>query len=312
MAEALRLRHRLVPYLHTMNHRAATGTPLVRPVYHLEPRRSEAFDVPHEYAFGSELLVAPITSPRSPVSQLGKVRAWLPPGTWTDIATGTVYRGDRHVDLHRDLASVPVLLRAGGLLPLAGPDELDATRNPTALEVLVAPAASGAVDLAEDPEDDDADAGGGPAATTPLRWDRESGTLTVGAVTGRAGVVPAERCWTLTFLALLPSGPVTVDGAPLEVTGHDGRWSVTVCAPSTEAVAVHVGGELLRVGPDRRDAIRELLERAQCGNPGKLAAWDVVSGDGDRAEQVAELGAVDLPDEVRAAVTELLGAVVAG
>lgn len=312
MAEALRLRHRLVPYLHTMNHRAATGTPLVRPVYHLEPRRSEAFDVPHEYAFGSELLVAPITSQRSAVSLLGRVRAWLPPGTWTDIVTGTVYRGDRHVDLHRDLASVPVLLRAGGLLPLAGPDELDATRNPTALEVLVAPAASGAFDLAEDPEDDDADSGGGPAATTPLRWDRESGTLTVGAVTGRADVVPAERCWTLTFLGLLPSGPVTVDGAPLEVTGHDGRWSVTVCAPSTETVAVHVGGELLRVGPDRRDAIRELLERAQCGNPGKLAAWDVVSGDGDRAEQIAELGAVDLPDEVRAAVTELLGAVVAG
>ena len=29
-----RFRHRLVPYLHTMNHRAAAGTALVRPVYH--------------------------------------------------------------------------------------------------------------------------------------------------------------------------------------------------------------------------------------------------------------------------------------
>ena len=61
--------------------------------------------------------------------------------------------------------------------------------------------------------------------TKAVIWD--AGTLTVGAATGRADVVPAERCWTLTFLALLPAGPVTVDGAPREVTGHDGRWSVT-------------------------------------------------------------------------------------
>jgi alpha-glucosidase (family GH31 glycosyl hydrolase) len=315
MGEALRFRHRMVPYLHTMNHRAAAGTPLVRPVYHLEPRRSEAFTVPDEYAFGSELLVLPVTAPRSPVSLLGRTRGWLPPGLWTDVFTGTVYRGDRHVVLHRSLAEIPVLLRAGGILPLTDPDELDATRNPAALEVLVAPAADGALDLAEDVEDgrDDTGAAGheaaGPAAGTPLRWDAASRTFTVGPVRGRVEAVPAVRRWTLTFLALLPEGPVTAGGTPLDVTGVDGRWSVTVTAPATGRVEVRVGGRL-RVGPDRRDAVREVLERAQSGNPGKLAAWQVVERDGDAAERVAELGAVDLDDDVRAAVTELLGAVV--
>jgi hypothetical protein len=39
MTRALRFRHRIVPYLHTMNHRAAVeGVPLVRPMYHLAPR----------------------------------------------------------------------------------------------------------------------------------------------------------------------------------------------------------------------------------------------------------------------------------
>lgn len=310
MADALRLRHRLVPYLHTMNHRAAAGTPLVRPIYHLELRRSEAFTVPNEYAFGTELLVAPITSPRSPVSRLGRTRAWLPPGVWTDLVTHTVYRGDRFVDLHRDLASVPVLLRAGGILPLAAPDELDAIRNPTALEVVVAPAESGALDLAEDHEQDDTGAGDGPAAVTALRWDRDRGELTIGAVAGRADVVPARRTWTITFLALLPDGPVTAAGEPLEVSGADGRWSVTVEAAATEPVVVHVGGGPVRVGPDRRAAVREVLERAQSANAGKLAAWEVVERGGSPAEQIAELGAVDLPEDVRAAVTELLGAMV--
>ena len=47
MGDALRFRHRLVPYLHTMNHRAsADGIPLVRPMYHLAPEDERAYDVP--------------------------------------------------------------------------------------------------------------------------------------------------------------------------------------------------------------------------------------------------------------------------
>jgi hypothetical protein len=309
MTDALRFRHRMVPYLHTMNHRAAAGTPLVRPMYHLEPRRSEAFTVPNQYAFGSELLVAPITTPRDRASLLGRTMAWLPEGTWTDVFTGTVYRGDRYVGLHRTLETVPVLLRAGGILPLAGEDELDATRNPRALEVFVAPAASGAFDLAEDVEDEEHAGAGGPAATTPLRWDRERGELRIGPVAGRADAVPAERTWTITFLALRPDA-VTVNGAPAEIAGADGRWSVTVTAPTDREVAVRVGGGPLRIGPHRREVVREVLERAQTSNPGKLQAWRIVEGDRTAAEKIGELNTVDLPEEVRAAIAELLTAVV--
>ena len=108
MGDALRFRHRLVPYLHTMNHRAAAdGVPLVRPMYHLAPREPRAYDVPNQFGFGSELIVAPITTPRDPVTLRGAARAWLPPGTWIDIFTSTVYDGDREVELHRDLGSDP-------------------------------------------------------------------------------------------------------------------------------------------------------------------------------------------------------------
>jgi hypothetical protein len=313
MGAALRLRHRMVPYLHTMNHRAAAGTPLVQPMYHLEPRRSEAFTVPNQYAFGSELLVAPITQPRDPESLRGRARAWLPAGTWTDVFTGTVYRGDRTVELHRSTASIPVLLRAGGILPLTGPADLDATRNPAALEVLVAPSASGGFELAEDDETDRIrTSDGGPAARTPLRWDADAGEFHIGPVTGHADVVPDVREWTVTFLALRPAGPVTVDGAPVAVTGTDGRWSVTVTAPSGAGAVIRVEGGPLRVGVPQEPAVLELLERAQTGNPEKLAAWEIVGSGRPVAEQLAELAAVDLPDAVRAAMTELLGSVVAG
>ncbi|WP_129787768.1 glycoside hydrolase family 31 protein [Promicromonospora panici] len=342
MNDALRFRHRMVPYLHTMNHRAAEGVPLVRPMYHLEPRRPEAYSVPNQYAFGSELLVAPITAPRDAVSLRGSVRVWLPEGLWTDIFTDAAYQGGRTVEMHRDLGSVPVLLRAGGILPLdAGPD-LDATRNPTALEVLVAPGASGGLVLAEDAEDDSVSGGsvggvsadgepvggGGPAARTTLSWDLERGEFRIGAAVGDIAVLPASREWTVTFLAALPSGPVTVNGAPVEVSGVDGRWSVTVSAPTAESVLagswpvgtssvgspagealVQIAVGPLRVGSDRRGAARIILESAQIGNVEKLEAWGIVSSERSAADKLAELAAVDLPESVRAALVEQLAAV---
>lgn len=311
MADALRFRHRLVPYLHTMNHRAAAGVPLVRPMYHLEPRRDEAYGVPNQAAFGSELLVAPITSPRDPASLRGSVRVWLPDGVWTDIFSGAVYRGDRAVEMHRGLGSVPVLLRAGGILPLDAGTDLDATRNPGSLEVLVAPGASGELVLAEDAEDETGgadDASDGPAARTGLAWDRERGELRIDAVRGDAAVVPAHRQWTVTFLAALPDGPVTVDGAPAEVTGVDGRWSVRADGPTSAGIVVRVDGGPLRVGTDRTEAAREILQAAQMGNPEKLEAWDIVRSGRTAADRIAELGAVALPDSVRAALVEQLAA----
>ncbi len=296
MGDALRFRHRLVPYLHTMNHRAAAGTALVRPLYHLEPRRDEAYRTPNVYSFGSELLVAPIVEPRDPASLLGRARAWLPPGSWTDVFTGTTYRGDRWVELHRGIEGVPVLLRAGGVLPLAAEDETDATTNPTSFEVLVAPGSSGSFTLVEDRE-------GEPDSVcrTTLEWDARSATFRIGAAEGDRTAVPARRRWRVTFLAA-PGAGQQVDASAAD------RFSIDVEADTAEGATVVLTAPP-RVGLDAREGARRLLERAQAGNPEKLEAWSVVARDAPLAERIAELDSVELPAALRAAVVELLGSV---
>ncbi len=309
MGAALRFRHRLVPYLHTMNHLAAAGTALVRPMYHLEPHRDEAYRVPNEYAFGTELLVAPIVEPRDQVTLRGRARAWLPPGTWTDVFTGTTYAGDRFVELHRTIETVPVLLRAGGILPLAAPEEVDATVNPAALEVLVAPGTSGSFTLVEDREGPAAVEGSdgplgadgaGPCRTT-LTWDRDAATFRIDPATGDTGAVPARRRWRITFLGTPAAGQETavVDA---------GRFSVDVEAASDEGAVLTLAG-VPTVGVDARDAARDLLERAQAGNPEKLAAWEVLDRNAPRADRIVELESVGLPGSLRSALVELLGSV---
>ena len=196
MTSALRFRHRLVPYLHTMNHRAsAEGVPLVLPMYHLAPDDPRAYAVPNQFGFGSELIVAPITTPRDEVTLRGSVRAWLPPGGWVDVFTGLAYDGDRELELHRDGASIPVLLRAGGILPLAAEDELDAASNPERMEVLIAPGADGEFTLIED---DGADA----IARTTITF--ADGEVTIGPADDPHGILPPGRTWTVTILGAEP------------------------------------------------------------------------------------------------------------
>ena len=143
MTSFLRLRHRLVPYLYTMNRRAhVDGEPLVQPMYYEHPDDADAYRVRNQYLFGDRLLVAPITTPADRATGLGAVRAWLPPGRWTDVFTGVTYRGGTTILLHRDLDTIPVLAPAGAILPLAA-DAQQGVANPDALELRVYAGADG-------------------------------------------------------------------------------------------------------------------------------------------------------------------------
>ena len=183
MTAFLRLRHRLVPYLHTMNRRAhRDGEPLVQPMYYDHPDDDDAYRVPNQYCFGDRLLVAPITTPADRATGLGAVRAWLPPGRWTDVFTGLVYRGGTTILLHRDLDTIPVLAPAGAILPLARGPRLG-TANPDALELRVYAGADGEFTLAEDRDD-------GRWALT--RFTLTGDELRIHPVDGERGSVPGD------------------------------------------------------------------------------------------------------------------------
>src|SRR4051794_1368329 len=313
MGEALRFRHRLVPYLHTMNRRAAVdGVPLVRPMYQLRPDDRRAYAVPNQFVFGSELLVAPITTPRDPVTLRGAVGAWLPPGSWVDVFTTTAYDGDRAIELHRDGRSMPALLRAGGILPLAAEDDLDATRNPERLELLVAPGADGAFTLVEDdgtgttPDDI-------PTARTSFAWDQAAGTLEIAAADDPHGTLPRERTWTVTFLGVPVGTPLDVEGAESSAAVYrDGRASVTIAGvPTGRAVRVALDAGAAAAGPrtpDRAERLFAVLNAAQYAHEAKATAWTTLTSALSTEAMLAELHAQGLPRELIGALSELLTA----
>lgn len=320
----LRLRHRLVPYLHTMNHRAAEGVPLVLPMYYAHPEVDQAYDVPNQFAFGTELVVAAVTRPADDASLLGRAQAWLPPGTWVDVLSDLTYDGDRRVVLHRDLRTVPVLARAGALVPLDGAQVPgNEPVNPDHLEVLVVVGADGAFDLLED------DGGTGGATTTPLRWEQAAGRFSAGPLDGPGAGVPERRRWTVTFVAapddLAADGgalTVTVDGAdvPAQVErSHAGqqpdgpgarpttRVSVTVDdVPTTATLTVAVGPDPQLRPNDVDPLVFAVLDRAEIEHDAKVHAYAAATGDRPLAVRLGDLHALGLEPAVVDAVTEVL------
>ncbi|MDO8121561.1 glycoside hydrolase family 31 protein [Isoptericola sp. b490] len=307
MTRFLRLRHRLIPYLHTMNHRAAAGTPLVLPLYYRWPEVEQAYHVPNEYLFGDQLLVAAITEPADARTRLGRVDAWLPEGTWVDVLTDQVYDGDREIHLHRDLSTIPVLAAAGAIVPLDG-QEVPGNEpvNPPHLQVLVVVGADGAFTLVEDDGARD-----GARSRTGLTFSQGSGTLTVTAPEGAVDHLPATRTWTVTFPAAPQSVEPTaaVDGSPvaLEVQWEPTRLSVRVDdVPIDSVLEVTLGADPQPARNDVRARLFDLLDRARVEYALKSRVLEVATRDRPLALRAAEIMALELEPALASAVAEVL------
>lgn len=116
LAEQLRLRERLRPYIHEQMHRAATdGLPPMRPLFVDFPEDAAAWSTDDEFLFGPDILVAPITGAGERSRPV-----YLPAGaTWTDAWTGTEHEGGTTITADAPLERIPVFLRDGSRLPIA-------------------------------------------------------------------------------------------------------------------------------------------------------------------------------------------------
>ncbi|WP_329407762.1 glycosyl hydrolase [Streptomyces sp. NBC_00704] len=109
-------RRRLLPYFVTLAHLASrTGVPCVRPVWWGSPRNRALRDCEDVFLLGECLLVAPVLEPGA-----DRRTVRLPRGRWYDTATGRAYEGPGEVVVDAPLSRVPVLARAGAVLPVRG------------------------------------------------------------------------------------------------------------------------------------------------------------------------------------------------
>jgi alpha-glucosidase len=115
---ALVERRRLLPYFMTLAHLARrTGAPYVRPVWWGAPEDRALRDCEDAFLLGDSLLVAPVLDPGA-----DRRAVQLPRGRWYDTVTEEAYEGPAQVLIDAPLSRIPVLARAGAVVPVRGAD----------------------------------------------------------------------------------------------------------------------------------------------------------------------------------------------
>ena len=136
--DALRLRHKLLPYIYTMNYRTHNDCRAIcEPMYYAYPEDENAYECRNEFFFGTELIVAPITEHTSPDTNLAGVDVWVPEGRYTDIFTDRIYEGNQFIRMYRDIDNIPVLAKQGAIIPMSKNDRTNDCSNPEELEILI-------------------------------------------------------------------------------------------------------------------------------------------------------------------------------
>ena len=216
----LNLREALVPYTYTLAAQAhGDGLPMTRPLYLDYPGQAAAYSHPEEYLYGSNMLVAPVTSPGS----VADATVWIPPGRWVDYFTGATFNGPVTTTVSMPLNRMPVFVRAGGIIPEQATSTTSPQMAATHLVLKVFSGSSGTFDLYSD-------SGTGLGYTKGQYTDTPmtvtggpvgggGGTTTehvaVGAARGRYPGEPASVGYQLEMVDLTPPSQVTLDGRPL-------------------------------------------------------------------------------------------------
>ena len=153
---------------------------------------------------------------------MGHVRAWLPHGLWTDFFTGRVYDGlgGRMLDLYRNDYSIPVLCKAGAIVPMQAHMEHDnRLGSAEKLEIFVFPGADNTFRLYEDAGDGNAYLNGASVTTTMrLTYTDQQVLFEVEPAQGDCSLIPSVRQYAVCLRGFSEPDSVTVDGKNVEFT----------------------------------------------------------------------------------------------
>ena len=286
MKRWLRLRHQLFPYIYTMNYRCNKElSPLVQPMYYSHPRCGAAYQVPNQFWFGTELMVAPITTPDDKISHLGTVDAWLPDGNWFDFFNGLHYSGlgGRMLTVCRPLASMPVFAKAGAIVPMAQFAD-NRLVNSEDMQLLVFPGADNSFVLYEDAGDGhDFENGGFCQTKMQLTWG-ETAQFVIEPACGQVALIPQKRNWKIGLRGFHKDIRVglTVDGVAVRADcSYDAATNSTVISLSASInsrICLEISGNtLIHDNGDVMDRCAQIINASEVSYYTKEQLWAVLT-----------------------------------
>lgn len=208
----LELRYRLLPYLYSaVRECAQTGLPVIRALWLHYPDDPAATTRGNQYLWGRDILVAPVV-------EKGAVRrrVYLPRGIWYDFWTERPADGASELDRPVDLATMPLFVRAGAIIPMAPVRQYVDEPVDGPLTLTVYPGSDGSFLLYED-DGRTFDYRKGDWMGIALAWSDTERTLTAELARGSRFRPPVRRPITVRLAGTNETRDVVFTGARFQV-----------------------------------------------------------------------------------------------
>jgi alpha-glucosidase/alpha-D-xyloside xylohydrolase len=208
----LELRYRMLPYVYSIARECCqTGLPMMRALWLHHPDDARAAALGDQFLWGQDMLVSPVVE-KGAVSR----RVYLPRGEWFDFWTEDRIAGGREIDRQVDLATMPLHVRAGGILPFGPITQYANEPIDEPLSLVIYPGADGAFTLYED-DGRSFDYRAGAWMGTDIRWRDASRRLSLRLAAGSRMLPPLRRPISVRVAGQRDTRSVVFAGQPIDI-----------------------------------------------------------------------------------------------
>lgn len=276
--EALRFRHRLIPYIYSANKQTnSDGIPLIQPMYYEYPKQKDAYNVPNEFMFGSDLIVCPITEPMNKKTYLAKTKVFLPKGRYTDIFTDRIYNGGQTLYLYRDEGSIPVLAKEGAIIPLAVDCYTNDSSNPNEMEIFVYRGTSSFTLYEDDGETMNYKNGTFAQTKFEISEKKKDLEFVINPASGDTSVIPQKRKYTLSFRDVVDTENISLfvdkKESNFTVSKENNCVKISFELMCTQTALVCLNDILARNCGNKQERLIELISKMQGNNNTKASRY---------------------------------------
>ena len=168
------LRYQLLSYNYTLTWEAReTGMPMMRSLWLHYPKDKQARGIGDEYLWGRDMLIAPVYEKGATSREV-----YLPEGKWYDWWNGKLETGGRSVKRAVDLATMPIYVRAGAIVPVDPIRQYTGQKVDEPMTLKIYRGANGNYTLYDD-DGTSLDYLQGDSVQTRIKWDDAAKTLSI-------------------------------------------------------------------------------------------------------------------------------------
>lgn len=260
------------------------------------------------------LQICPITQPVNVKTGVVEFKAWLPQGIWFDFFNGRIYDGDKRLSLYRNLEHIPVLAKAGAIVPMSDLSEYTSSvANPEHVEVRVFAGANGNFHLWEDEGDTVEDLDEHWCDTEIILEWSDRVAFRILPARGNTEIIPEQRTWKLSFVGFADREMKVLSSSmeiAVEASYDEALRTLMVITP---AMAVNETLEVMFTSSRmaKNSVLKEVFEFINCAKilfQQKEQIYSVIKDSVNTASALAALVSFELEPSLYGGLVEILTA----